>query len=162
MQTLIVAVVAGIALVASLIADHRKTLAALRIAGKRFLSLLPSFLTMLAAVSLLLGFVSREVIVEYLGSSRPWQATGIAAALGSVFLMPGFVAFPLAGILVDQGVARMVVAAFTTSLMLVGVLTYPIERQYFGTAVTILRNVLSLIVSIAICIAVGLLYREIA
>ncbi len=55
--------------------------------------------------------------------------------------MPGFIAFPLSGILLSKGVPYMVISAFTTTLMIVGVLSYPVEKAYFGTKVTIMRNV---------------------
>ncbi len=37
----------------------------------------------------------------------------------------------------------MVLAAFTTTLMMVGVMTYPVEKEYFGAKVTIIRNLIS-------------------
>lgn len=161
MQSLIVAILAVLALIASVVADPAKTGAALRLAWRRFLALLPSFLTMVSVVSLVLAVVSRDTIVQYLGRERLFEASALAAALGSTLLMPGFVAFPLAGILIEHGVAKTVVASFTTTLMMVGILTFPIEKQYFGIKVTILRNVLSLAVTVAISVAIGLLYGEI-
>ena len=89
--------------------------------------------------------------------------TGVALAslLGSVTVMPGFIAFPLAGILVQKGVAYMVIAAFTTTLMMVGVLTVPIEKAYFGLKVTVIRNVISFFIAIAVAIMIGLFFGEI-
>lgn len=132
MDTLIITGVAVVALLVSLIADRGKTLRALRIAGRRFVGLLPSFLTMLAAVSLVLALVPQQTIARYLGGENTWLATLAGALAGSVTLMPGFIAFPLAGILLERGVAYMALSAFTTTLMMVGVLTYPIERRYLG------------------------------
>ena len=161
MQTLAIAAFAAVALIVSAVADRKKTVAALHVAWRRFLSLVPSFLAMLTIVSLVFAVISRETIVRYLGQDSLVAASAIAAGLGSISLMPGFIAFPLAGILVDNGVARMVIAAFTTTLMMVGVVTYPIEKQYFGARVAILRNVLSLVVAAAVSIVVGIFFGEI-
>jgi len=74
--------------------------------------------------------------------------------------MPGFIAFPLAGILLEKGVLYMVLSAFTSSLMLVGILTYPIEKDYFGAKVTIMRNSISLVITVIIALATGLAFGE--
>ena len=161
MDTLIITGVAVVALLVSLIADRGKTLRALRIAGRRFVGLLPSFLTMLAAVSLVLALVPQQTIARYLGGENTWLATLAGALAGSVTLMPGFIAFPLAGILLERGVAYMALSAFTTTLMMVGVLTYPIERRYLGPRVTVIRNALSLLVALAVAVVTGLYFGEV-
>ena len=75
--------------------------------------------------------------------------------------MPGFIAFPLSGILLERGVSYTVIAVFTTTLMLVGVLTYPVEKEYFGVKVTIIRNVISLIIALIVSLLVGVFYGEV-
>ena len=161
MDVIIISAVAALALLVSLLADRRRTGRALRIAGKRLLSLLPSFLTMLAAVSLVLTFVSEETIVRYLGADNRFLATLIAAVVGSATLMPGFIAFPLSGILLSKGVAYMALSAFTTTLMMVGVLTFPIERRYLGARVAVIRNVLSFVIALVVALATGLYFGEV-
>ncbi len=158
---LVIVIVAGIALVISAIADTKKTLKALRIASKRLITLLPSFLTMLAVVSIVLTIIPQDTIVRYLGRDNTVEAAALAAVLGSISLMPGFIAFPLGGILVEQGVAYMVLSAFTTTLMMVGILTYPIEKRYLGVRVTIIRNVLSFLTACIVAILTGLYFGEI-
>jgi uncharacterized membrane protein YraQ (UPF0718 family) len=71
------------------------------------------------------------------------------------------VAFPLSGILLSKGVAYMTLSAFTTTLMMVGVLTYPIEKHYFGVKVTIIRNALSFAAALVIAAATGLYFGEV-
>lgn len=161
MEAIVLISVAVVALGASLIADRRKTGRALAIAGKRMVALLPSFLTMLALVSVVLALIPEHIIVEYLGGRRVLPATLLASVIGSVTLMPGFVAFPLSGILLSKGVAYMTLSAFTTTLMMVGVLTYPIEKQYFGTKVTIIRNALSFAAALVVAFVTGLYFGEI-
>ena len=154
-------IVTGLALVISLAASREKTARALKVAARRFTAILPAFLIMLILVSIVLFLVPDELIVEYLAGGSRYVALLIAAVLGSVTLMPGFIAFPLAGILLSKGVPYMVLSAFTTTLMMVGVLTYPVEREYFGTRVTVLRNALGLLVALAVATMTGIFFGEV-
>ncbi|MCP4573656.1 MAG: hypothetical protein GY838_14960 [bacterium] len=67
----------------------------------------------------------------------------IASVAGSVTLIPGFVAFPLAAALLGSGAGLMQIAVFVSTLMAVGVVTFPLEVRYFGARTTILRNLLA-------------------
>ena len=85
----------------------------------------------------------------------------LASLFGSITIMPGFIAFPLCGILLEKGVPYMVLSAFTTTLMMVGVLTYPIEKQYLGHKVTILRNLISFGIALVVAVMTGVFFGEI-
>jgi len=58
-------------------------------------------------------------------------------------------------------VLYMVLSAFTTTLMMVGVLSYPIEKEYFGVKVTIIRNVISFFIALVIAVMTGIFFGEI-
>jgi len=116
---------------------------------------------MLILVSVVLFLVPDAAISEYLGVENKVTGVLLAAFLGSTTLMPGFIVYPLAGILLKKGVAYMVLSAFTTTLMMVGALTYPIEKQYFGAKVTIMRNFISLMIGLIIAVATGIFFGEI-
>ena len=154
-------VITGLALVFSLFASGEKTLKALKISYRRFINILPAFVIMLVLVSIVLFLIPDEVISHYLGVENKFVGVLLASFLGSITLMPGFIAYPLAGILLKKGVAYMVLSAFTTTLMMVGVLTYPIEKQYFGTSVTIIRNAISLLIALIIAVVTGIFFGEI-
>jgi len=153
--------IAGLALLVSLIVDRRKTLKAVKIAVRRFVRISPAFLAMITLVSIILFLVPDEVIFVYLGGNNKFVGVVLAASLGSLTFMPGFIAFPLSGILLQQGVAYMVLAAFTTTLMMVGVLTVPIEKEYFGIKVTIIRNMVGLLIALAVTVVIGIFFGEI-
>ena len=153
--------ITGLALVFSLVASREKTLQALKISYRGFINILPAFLIMLVLVSVVLFLVPDEVISEYLGVENKFAGVLLASSLGSLTLMPGFIAYPLAGILLKKGVAYIVISAFTTTLMMVGVLTYPIEKQYFGAKVTIMRNTISLLIALIIAVVTGIFFGEI-
>jgi len=154
-------IVTGAAVLISFITSSEKTLRAVKIAIKRFTSILPAFLIMLILVSIVLFLVPDIVISNYLGANNKLVGVLLSSFLGSIILMPGFIAYPLCGILLSKGVPYMVLAAFVTTLMMVGVLTYPIEKEYFGVRVTIIRNVLSLFIALVIAIMTGIFFGEI-
>ncbi|MBE9542338.1 MAG: hypothetical protein IMF01_08465 [Proteobacteria bacterium] len=151
----------GLAVLISLIADSERTLKAFKMAVKKFVTILPAFLGMLILVSIVLFLIPDRVISQYLGSSNIFTGVLFASFLGSITLMPGFIAFPLCGILLKKGVLYMVLSAFTTTLMMVGILTYPIEKAYFGTKVTIMRNIISLFIALIVAVMTGIFFGEI-
>jgi uncharacterized membrane protein YraQ (UPF0718 family) len=153
-------VLVGLGIAISLIASREKTLLAIKIAAARFLSILPAFLVMLILVSVVLILFPDEVIVAYLGIDNRFAGAFLASLFGSITLMPGFIAFPLCGILLEKGVSYMVLSAFSTTLMMVGVLTYPVEKAYFGARVTIVRNLLSFLTALVIAAATGFFFGE--
>ena len=152
--------VTGLAIIVSLFFSREKTGRALKIALKRLLNILPAFLLMLVLVSVVLYLVPDRYIVQYLGAGNRLTGVLTASLIGSLMLMPGFIVFPLCGILLQQGVPYMVLSAFTTTLMMVGVLTYPIEKAYFGAKVTIIRNSISFVISLIVAAMIGLFFGE--
>ena len=148
-------------LLLSLVFSRKKTLKALKIAFKRFIKILPAFLAMIILVSIVLFFVSNEMIAKYLGGDNTFLAVIAAAIAGSVILMPGFIAFPLSGILIEHGVLYMVISAFTTTLMMVGLLTLPVEKEYFGIKTALYRNSLCFLTAIIVAVATGFYFGEI-
>lgn len=153
-------IITGFLVIVSLIFDRAKTMKGMKIAVKRFGMILIPLLLMLVIVSVILFFMPETTITKYLSSGNKYLSTLTASLIGSITMMPGFIAFPLSGILRDQGVAYMVISAFTTTLMMVGVLTFPIEREYFGVKVAVLRNVISFFIAIAVAIMTGIFFGE--
>jgi uncharacterized membrane protein YraQ (UPF0718 family) len=82
-------------------------------------------------------------------------STVLAAALGSVMLIPAFVAFPLVGSIVDMGASIMPAVAFLTTLTMVGLVTFNLEKKEFGAKFTITRNLLSFGMAIVISLLMG-------
>lgn len=153
--------ITGVALIVSFVADRNKTFKAFKIAFKRFLNILPAFLIMLIFVSIILYIFPSKELAKYLGNDNQFHGVLLALLLGSVTIVPGFVAFPLCGILLKQGVSYMALSAFTTTLMMVGVVTYPLEREYFGHKVTIMRNIISFFIAIIVAVVTGIFFGEV-
>lgn len=147
----------GICLALSLLADVNKTWSGIKKGMRMFLKLLPVLLSTLALVSIMLYLVPDETLIKYMGEDSGVMGWMTAALIGSVALIPGFIAYPLCGILVDSGVALSVIAVFITTLMMTGFLTLPIEARFFGWKVSIIRNVVSLIGALLIGLIMGMI-----
>ncbi len=150
----------GLALLVSFVRNRKKTFKAIRIAFKKLVKILPAFFTMLVFVSMVLFFIPDSKILYYLGNNNRFISLFIASFFGSITLMPGFIAFPLSGILLKKGVSYMVLSSFTTTLMMVGILTYPIEKAYFGGKVTLMRNSISFFIALIVALSVGFFFGE--
>lgn len=145
-----------ILLLLSFIKDKKKTKMALKKAWKAFENILPEFLVVILLVGFLLAVLNPETISKIIGSESGWFGVILAAIIGSITLIPGFVAFPTAAILVENGAGYMQIAAFVSTLMMVGVITIPVEIKYFGKKISILRNVLAFFFSFIVALIIGL------
>ncbi len=150
------------AVVFSFVMDRHKSVHALLIGLRRFVHILLDLLLMTALVGVILSLVKEQTIAHYLAGSNLWLSSALAGLLGSVTLMPGFIAYPLCGLLRQQGVPYLVLGIFSTTLMMVGVVTFPLERRYFGTKVAVQRNLISLLIALSVGLAIGIAYGEIA
>jgi len=143
-------------LMVSLVADRKKTLGGVTKGLRMFLGILPSLLNILAAVSVVLYLIPNETIVRLMGIHAGFAGMLLAAVLGSVAMIPGFVAFPLSAILLKSGIAYSVIGTFITTLMMVGIITLPLEAKYFGMKTALVRNGLSFIGALIIGLLIGL------
>lgn len=157
MSTIVLYVVSIAALVASFIKSKEKTKKALKIAWKSFENILPQFLSILILIGLVLAVLTPEQISHFIGSESGWIGVVIALIIGSVTLVPGFVAFPLAAALLKSGAGYSQIAAFISALMMVGVVTMPLEIKYFGKKAAISRNLGAFIFSIVVAAVIGVI-----
>jgi uncharacterized membrane protein YraQ (UPF0718 family) len=141
MQLLII-ITAG-CLLASVAANAHTTWTGIKKGLTMFLKLLPVLLLMLALVSIVLFLIPNETLIKYMGKSSGIEGWLIAAFLGSVALIPGFIAYPLCSVLIKSGVAYTTIAVFITTLMMVGIITLPVEAKFFGWKTSNVRNTLS-------------------
>lgn len=148
-------------LIISFYKDRRKTKQALKKALKAFENILPEFLVVITLVGFLLAFVNPGIIAALIGSDSGWFGVIIAALVGSITLIPGFVAFPTAALLLQGGAGYMQLGAFISTLMMVGIVTLPLEIKYFGVKLAIYRNLLAFLFSFLIAYIIGLVVPNI-
>ena len=88
-------------------------------------------LAILFLIGLIMTFVPQDTVRHFMGESNLLISTIIFALIGCITLIPAFVAFPLAGSLLDAGANLVPVIAFLTTLTMVGIVTFPLEKREF-------------------------------
>lgn len=147
----------AVGLVFSLVKSKEKTKKAFMVALKSLLKTAPALVAMLGIVGLILGLLTPEKISSLIGAEAGFLATITAAAIGSLTLIPSLVAFPLAGSLLRSGATVMTISAFITTLVMVGIVTAPMEIKVLGKRFTILRNGLGIIAALLIAFLMGVI-----
>jgi uncharacterized membrane protein YraQ (UPF0718 family) len=147
----------GVCLIASLIKSKEKSKKAFKVAGKALLKTAPSLLSVLGIVGLTLGILTPETISNLVGAEAGFIATIVAAILGAITLIPSLVAFPLAGSLLRSGATVTTISAFITTLVMVGVVTAPMEIKTLGKRFTLLRNGLGFLAALIIAGIMGMI-----
>jgi len=145
----------AILLILSFKKDREKSMKALQKAWKALENILPQLLVVILIVSLLLSLLDYTTIMRIIGAESGWFGIILASLVGAVTLIPGFVAFPSAALLLQGGAGYMQIAAFVSSLMMVGIVTLPVEMQYFGKRLAIMRNVLAFFFSFVVAYVIG-------
>lgn len=141
----------------SLAKSKDKTKKAFKVAGKSLVKTAPALIAMLGIVGLILGLLTPEKISSLIGSEAGFLATITAALIGSLTLIPSLVAFPLAGSLLRSGATVMTISAFITTLVMVGVVTAPMEMKILGRNFTLLRNGLAVVAALVIASLMGVI-----
>ncbi|MGI6433647.1 MAG: permease [Sphaerochaetaceae bacterium] len=145
MQHIVFYSVAVVLLLLSFVKDRQKTKKSLQKALKSFTTILPQMLGMIVSIGVILAWLNPKVISDILGNTSGWLGVITAAVIGSVTLIPAFVAFPMAAILLEHGAGYMQLSAFVSTLTMVGVLTFGLEKKYFGLKFTVWRNSLAFV-----------------
>lgn len=147
----------GIFLIVSLVKDKGKTKRALKMALGMGKGMLASILSIILLIGLILTILPPERIAGFIGRQSLPLATVVSAAFGTITLVPAFIAFPLVGTLVRAGVGIVPAVAFLTTLTMVGIVTFPLERREFGLKFTAVRNALSFVFAIVIALVMGVI-----
>lgn len=87
-------IVTGIAVVISFFFDRNKTIQGIKIGFKKLRKTLPSYLFLLMIISFVL-LLSEDLIVDYLGQDNVFLGLLFSLGIGSITMMPGFIAYPL-------------------------------------------------------------------
>jgi uncharacterized membrane protein YraQ (UPF0718 family) len=139
----------------SFVKDKDKTKKALVKSFKSFEGIMPQFLGIIFIVGIILTALSPETISGIIGEKSGFLGVLTASIIGSITIMPTFVAFPTAALLLQNGAGYTQVTALISTLMFVGIVTFPLEVKYIGRKATIVRNTVYFIYSIAIAFIVG-------
>lgn len=155
--TIIFWVIAVVLFCISVIKNKKKTFEAMKKSKGMMGNMMGEIIAIIFLIGLVLTFIPPETIKTILGSSNTVVSTFISAIVGSITLIPAFVAFPLVGSLVDVGASIVPAVAFLTTLTMVGIVTFPLEKKEFGTKFALTRNLLSFGFAIIIALVMGVL-----
>jgi uncharacterized membrane protein YraQ (UPF0718 family) len=111
----------------------------------------------LIVIGLSLSMLSTETISEIIGENSGIAGIAMAIATGAVTLVPSVIAFPLGATLLDQGAGLLQIAGFLAALMGIGIVTFPMEKQFFGTEFALYRNIGTLVMTITFVLAISVL-----
>ncbi len=154
-MTITLYIISFSALLISFIKSKEKTILSLKKAWKAFENILPQFLSIIVIIGIMLAILTPGQISKLLGNESGWIGVILAALIGSITLIPGFVAFPLAAALLKNGAGYMQIGAFVSTLMMVGIVTVPVEIKYFGRKATLIRNTSAFLFSFIVALVMG-------
>jgi uncharacterized membrane protein YraQ (UPF0718 family) len=137
--------------------DKKRTKQALKMALGMGRGMLVSILSIIFLVGLILTILPPEDIAEFVERQSLLLATVVSALFGTITLIPAFISFPLVGTLVHAGVGIVPAVAFLTTLTMVGIVTFPLEKREFGLKFAAVRNVLSFVFAILIALVMGVI-----
>lgn len=140
----------------SLLKSKEKTKLGLLKAWKAFENILPQLLVVLLIVGLMLALMNAALISKIIGADSGFLGVILAAVFGAITMIPPFVAFPTAAVLLDAGAGYAQVSVFVSTLMMVGIITLPLEIKYFGVKVAVSRNILAFLFSFIVAGFIGL------
>ncbi|NLM78237.1 MAG: permease [Ruminococcaceae bacterium] len=155
--TIVFWIIAIILTVVSFIKDKKKTVAAMKKSKSMMGHMLGEIIAIIFLIGLVITLIPPETIRQVLGSANTFISTIVSAVVGSITLIPAFVAFPLVGSLVDVGASIVPAVAFLTTLTMVGMVTFPLEKKAFGTKFAVTRNALSFGFAVMIALTMGVI-----
>ena len=147
----------AIFLIFSFSKDKGKTKQALKMAFGMGKGMLGSILSIIFLIGFILTLLPPERIAIFVSKQSLFLATIVSAAFGTITLIPAFIAFPLVGTLVNAGVQIVPAVAFLTTLTMVGIVTFPLEKKEFGHKFALVRNGLSFLFAIGIAFIMGVI-----
>lgn len=142
-------------LIFAFIKDRAKTKRSLILAVKSFFRIIPTILIIIILIGLLLGFVPSSEISKIVGEQSGVGGVILVALFGAILHIPALISFPLAASLLESGASIAAVAAFITTLTMIGTVTLPLEIKELGKKIALLRNGISFIIAIIIAFIMG-------
>lgn len=144
-----------ILLVISFIKDKSKTKKAFLGGLKSLENIMPQFLTIILIVGIMLSILDTNTISNFIGKDSGLIGVILSSIVGSITMMPTFVAFSLGDSLLKNGAGYAQVAALISTLTMVGFITLPLESQYIGKKATYYRNILAFLFSFIVSFFIG-------
>lgn len=157
MTTYILYALAAVMCFISYLKNKEKTKNALMKACKSMENIMPQFLSIIVIVGLVLAFVDTNTISNLIGSESGFLGVLFSAIVGSIVMVPTFVAFSTANTLLNSGAGYAQVAALVSTLTFVGIMTFTLESKYIGKKAAFYRNLFAFLFSFVVAFFMGVI-----
>lgn len=155
MTTYILYLLAIVACVISYFTNKEKTKTALIKAWKSFENIMPQFLVIIIIVGLMLAVIDTNTITKYIGSESGFLGVLFSNIVGSIVMVPTFVAFSTGNTLLNSGAGYAQVAGLVSTFTLVGLMTFSLEAKYVGKKTAFYRNFFAFLFSFIVAYFMG-------
>lgn len=145
-------------LIASFLKDKQKTKLALKKAFISFENIMPQFFTIVIVIGIILSVIDTNTISKIIGENSGFLGVLISSVVGSITMMPTFVAFSMGNSLLQSGAGYAQVSALISTLTMVGVMTFSMESKYIGRQAALVRNVIAFLFSFIVALFMGVIY----
>ncbi|MEW9076928.1 permease [Terrisporobacter glycolicus] len=137
--------------------SKEKTKNALIKACKSMENIMPQFLSIIVIVGLMLAFIDTDTISNLIGNKSGFLGVLFSATVGSIVMVPTFVAFSTANTLLNSGAGYAQVAALVSTLTFVGIMTFTLESKYIGKKAAFYRNLFAFLFSFVVAFFMGVI-----
>ena len=134
--------------------NKEKTKNALIKSVKSFENIMPQFLTI---VGLILAIVDTNTITKFIGQESGFLGVLFSNVVGSLVMVPTFVAFSTGNTLLNSGAGYAQVAGLVSTLTLVGLMTFSLESKYIGKKAAFYRNFFAFLFSFVVAFFMGVI-----
>lgn len=139
--------------------DKEKTKKAFINGFKSWEKIMPQFLSIVIVISIILAILKPEIISKLIGENSGYLGVLLSSIIGSITVMPTFVAFSTGNILLQNGAGYAQVSALISTLTMVGLLTFTLEADYIGKKAAFYRNLLAFLFSFIVAIFMGGVFK---
>lgn len=136
--------------------DNVKTKRSLKIALNSFTKMLPSIISIMIFIGILLSILDKDFISSIIGAKSGILGIIFALITGSIAVIPSFIAFPLGATLIKAGAGYPQVAALISTVTAVGVVSLPMEIKYFNKNIAIRRIIFSFLTCVIFTAVIAL------
>ena len=111
-------------------------------------------ITIASIIGVILAIVNPQTISNLIGENSGFVGVLLSSIIGSITMMPTFVAFSTGQTLLQNGAGYPQVGALIATLTMVGIITYPLESKYIGKKGALLRNLLAFFFSFIVALLI--------
>lgn len=114
--------------------------------AKNILTNLPIMFSVIMALGLIKNFVTFETLAEFF-TGNPALDTMLGSLSGSIMAGNSINSYIIGTEMLSSGISTYAIVAFLAAWVTVGFIQIPVEISYFGRSFTLVRNIISVLLS---------------